>query len=667
MNRTGVLWGLIGCAFAASAAQDGPISGQPLRVRMNGGMGLLAAPSAIKSVPVGCANVFGGKRPDLFVSAPTGVDPAFLLYRWLRDTPEGLPVFAPPVKVAHPFGVKAPPDGTVLQDASGGIHGYWVKGRTLTHSLFDRATLAFRETAHVELKGLPRTATALTVLSAGASGIDLVAACYNGAKYRPDGDANSLDYVLYDGIGAYRGQWPRTGLYRCRLSADCTAVLEPAHLFSSSTNEILGGVTLATAVYPNLAAPCVIAGASIGNFYAFDAGQPQAKTKRTLFGPDALSLRHPTIGAAPVSYPNAAGQPTDLIAGGEGALYYYAFSGTFNPEGHPVYRAAQPVWQEAATLYAGSLAVPNVTDWDGDGISDLIVGNSEGRVLFFKNSGTDREPRFGPGEPLSAGGEPICVQPGYSGIQGPFENRWGYACPAVADWNNDGLPDLLLSSATARHEVFINLGTRAAPRLATGRPLYCDGLELHGAWRVRPGVASIDGRMAYIMQDDSNALHLYWRIDDFNLEDGGQLRMADGSPITSHTPQNSDSPGQHGRSKIEVADWDGDGVLDLIVGTTKRGCLPDPISGLPWTRRQLLKETGLQVLVLRNSGGNGAPRYQKPKLVQFRGKDLYLGAHSNAPATCPFGDISSGLNLIVGAEDGRLYFFDRKDLSFDPR
>ena len=79
------------------------------------------------------------------------------------------------------------------------------------------------------------------------------------------------------------------------------------------------------------------------------------------------------------------------------------------------------------------------------------------------------------------------------------------------------------------------------------------------------------------------------------------------------------------------------------------------------------KENGLQVLFLRNAGSNAAPRYQMPTLFQFKGSDLYLGGHSNAPKLCPFGDTSKGPNLIVGAEDGRIYFFEHNDLTFDPR
>ena len=665
MSRLSLVVALVACAVRAD--EQGLVSGAALSVRTRDGVGLLAAPRAITTKPVGVATVFGGKRPDLFAAAPTGVEQALLLYRWVRDASDGAPVFAPPVRIVHPFGAKAPPDsGTVFQDASGDVIGLWMEEKTLHRCRFDRDALAFVETARAEITGLPRPASSLAVIRQTTDGLDLAAACYNGAKYRPEGDARRLDYVLYDGSGAFRGKWPRSGLYRFRVSADGTALAAPAQLFSPSANELLGGVRLTAVSYLGEPGPTVIAGASIGNFYAFDADRPQAKAKRPLMGPDGVSLRHPIIGNAPVAYPNGASQAADLIAGGEGALFYYAFSGAHDAESRPLYRAAQPVWQEQATLYAGSLAVPCVTDWDGDGAHDLVVGNSEGRVLFFKNSGTDRDPRFGLGEAVCAGGQPIHVQPGYTGIQGPFENRWGYTAPAVADWNGDGLPDLLLSGATARHEVFLNVGTRAAPQLAAGRTLYCDGLELHGTWRVRPGVARLGGRWAYVIQDDANAFRLYWRTDDLNVEDGGPLLMEDGSAITSQTPAAFDSPGQRGRSKICVADWDGDGVQDLIVGTAKRGCIPSPETGLPWALRTT-KENGLQLLFLRNAGTDAAPRFQRPKLFQFRGKDLYLGGHSNAPMVCPFGDTSRGPNLLVGAEDGRIYFFKHDDLTFDPR
>lgn len=647
-------------AGPARAEPPGPVSGRPLKVLANGGVGLLASPNAYKTVPLGCARIYGQGRPDLFVSATHGIERAMYLYRWVRDNEQGQPVFAPPVRVRHPFGDASPPAGTILEDAAGHVHGFWLQARRLIHCRFDREAMAFVQLAQLDLAGLPRAPDAVAILSMADDRLDVVVACSNGAKYRPPGDESSDNYVLYDGAGAFRGHWPRAGLYRIRARSDLSAIVEAPHLFSASNEEILGGVALTAASYPSKPAACVIAGASLGNLYCFDAADLQAKSKSPLVGPGLQWIRHPTIGAAPIAYPDAGGHRADLIVGGEGSLYYYPFSGKFTAEGHPIYGDAQPVWQQDAQLYAGTLAVPNAVDWDGDGATDLVVGNSEGRILFFRNHGTDREPKFGIGAPILANGEPIHIQPGYYGIQGPFETRWGYSCPTTADWNGDGLPDLLLSSATARHEVFLNIGAPGNPRLAAARPLYADGLELHGTWRVKPGVERIDGRMAYVIQDDANALHRYWRLDDQNLSDAGPLRMEDGSLITSHSA--GGGPGQKGRGKIAIVDWDGDGRVDLLVGTAKRGSIPEPQAGLPWSRRRNGEEF-LQVVLLRNCGSNAVPKYEQPRLFQFQGKDIYLGAHSNAPAPCRFGAASGGPNLLIGMESGRIYFFSHADLT----
>ena len=285
-------------------------------------------------------------------------------------------------------------------------------------------------------------------------------------------------------------------------------------------------------------------------------------------------------------------------------------------------------------------------------------------MLFFKNRGSNCEPRFDNGIARKANHQEIHEQPGYYGIQGPYETRWGYTCPTVSDWNQDGLPDLLLSGATARHDVFLNTGTRNEPRLSARHPLYFDDLELHGTWRVKPGVAEIEGRMAYIMQDDDDTLHLYWRIDNHNVEDGGKLTLAsNGRPITGYMVGEEYWPGLRGCAKIDISDWDGDGLLDLIVGTVKRGAFPEPESGLPWSRIQQGK-CSLQVLWLRNVGTNTQPQYEYPRQFQFRGKDITLGSHSNAPVACSLGDTTGGPNLVIGTESGRFYYYEHDDLTF---
>ncbi|QJX00612.1 FG-GAP repeat domain-containing protein [Frigoriglobus tundricola] len=142
---------------------------------------------------------------------------------------------------------------------------------------------------------------------------------------------------------------------------------------------------------------------------------------------------------------------------------------------------------------------PFAFDWDGDGKLDLIVGTTNGEVQFLPNVGTRTAPVFGAPQPLAAGGKNIQIPS-------------GCAAPVVADWDNDGRPDLIVGAEDGSVVWFRNDGTRKAPRLAAAQTL------------VPPSPSP-------------------WRDDK------------------------SRRPGEWGvRARPAVVDWDGDGKLDLLVG-----------------------------------------------------------------------------------------------------
>jgi len=82
---------LLSDANAQDLQNTGLPGGQPLMVGGNKGVGPLAS-IGISSTPIGSAFIFGGERPDIFVSSDRWY-PGFHLFRWIRDTPEGLPIF----------------------------------------------------------------------------------------------------------------------------------------------------------------------------------------------------------------------------------------------------------------------------------------------------------------------------------------------------------------------------------------------------------------------------------------------------------------------------------------------------------------------------------------------------------------------------------------------
>jgi hypothetical protein len=85
--------------------------------------------------------------------------------------------------------------------------------------------------------------------------------------------------------------------------------------------------------------------------------------------------------------------------------------------------AAEPKFQQGVKLNAGDKPVyfevghlvPSVTDWNGDGMKDLIVGHftgKDGNMKLFLNQGTDSAPVFKSAIALEAGGKPIQMDAG---------------------------------------------------------------------------------------------------------------------------------------------------------------------------------------------------------------------------------------------------------------
>jgi len=79
-------------------------------------------------------------------------------------------------------------------------------------------------------------------------------------------------------------------------------------------------------------------------------------------------------------------------------------------------------------------------DWDGDGISDVLVGSEDGAVRWYRNVGEDTKPQFG---------EPVLLIPAQT-FDEMFEKletpaRSGSRCKVHAtDWDGDGVTDLLV-------------------------------------------------------------------------------------------------------------------------------------------------------------------------------------------------------------------------------
>ncbi|HRJ09000.1 MAG TPA: VCBS repeat-containing protein [Prosthecobacter sp.] len=363
----------------------------------------------------------------------------------------------------------------------------------------------------------------------------------------------------------------------------------------------------------------------------------------------------------------------DLIVGDEdGRVAFIENTGTFDNK-VPLFKEPRYFQQEAHLVKFGALATPVGFDWDGDGDMDIICGNTAGHVAFIENlSGPGVEkPKWAAPKHLEAGGKIIRPMAGPNGsIQGPCEAKWGYTTQTVADWDGDGLPDLILNSILGKVVWYKNTGTRTAPRLAAARPVEVEwegpqpalaygwmrpeGKALLTQWRTTPAAVdwNHDGLTDLVMLDQEGYLAFFER----SKKDGrlilkhprrvlcadekdprpGLLNKALGAlavrnPVAMDPGQplrlNAGIAGKSGRRKLCIMDWDGDGKLDILLNSANAN---------------FLRQTGAK---------DGQWHFADMGLLAA----VNIEGHDVSPTTVDFN--GDGIpDFLGGAEDGHLYY-----------
>ena len=347
----------------------------------------------------------------------------------------------------------------------------------------------------------------------------------------------------------------------------------------------------------------------------------------------------------------------DLIVGEEdGRVVFMKNTGKKDKDG-PVFEYPKYIQQEQQYLKFGALVTPYSVDWDNDGDEDLICGNTAGYIGFIENLGGGDEPVWAKPVYLKADGETILIQAGESGsIQGPVERKWGYTTLSVADWNDDGLLDILYNSILGKICWFENIGTKENPKLAASKPIEVEwegvnpkpqwnwwnpeGKNLVTQWRTTPYAYDWngDGWMDLLMLDHEGYLTFWERYFEdgrLKLKPGKRIFTGESSEFTRYFANdekgllrlNTRDAGSSGRRKFCITDWDGDGKPDFLVNSDN-------------------------VNFLRNKGTkNGLIVLEDMGLVAK--KDL--AGHSTSPTTVDW-DKNGVPDLLIGAEDGHFYY-----------
>lgn len=351
----------------------------------------------------------------------------------------------------------------------------------------------------------------------------------------------------------------------------------------------------------------------------------------------------------------------DIVCGDEDGRVAFIENTGKVVDGMPQFLAPRYFRQMAQDVKFGALITPYAVDWDGDGDDDLICGNSAGHISFLENLG-GKPARWAAPVLLSASGKLIREQAGPNGsIQGPAEAKWGYSILSVADWDGDGLPDIVTNGIWGRIVWYKNVGTRKSPKLAAAQPVLMEpgakaqkpewnwwtpqGRECVTQWRTTPQIVDWDkdGLLDLVMLDHEGYLAWWQRRRTAD----GQLALADpkrvfwgegssrfdsnGRPTEQGSgllQLNVGTAGKSGRRTFCVVDWDRDGVQDFLVNSAPN------------------------VNFLRGKGKDSQGRYVFEDMGPV--SEHVLAGHATKPTVTDF--TGDGVpDLLIGAEDGYIY------------
>lgn len=353
------------------------------------------------------------------------------------------------------------------------------------------------------------------------------------------------------------------------------------------------------------------------------------------------------------------GRP-DLVVGDEdGRVAWVRNTGKVR-DGMPQFESPVYLRQAADAVKFGALSTPCAYDWDGDGKQDIIAGNSAGEIALIRNLSGGENPVWDAPRLFTVDGDPIRIQAGENGsIQGPAERKWGYTVLSAADWDGDGLPDIIVNSIWGKIEWYRNLGKKNGLALAPAQPVCVawDGEAPKPAWnwwRPEPGTLTTqwrttpvatdrngDGLTDLVVMDHEGYLAYFERFrapsGDLLLRPGRRIFHCTNcslydpkkgvlDPSEGLLRLNAGIGGKSGRRKICFADWDGDGREDLIVDSYNAA----------WFRN--VREE------------NGEVWYE------YMGElsDARLAGHTTCPTPIDWNGDGKP-ELLLGAEDGHFY------------
>lgn len=244
-----------------------------------------------------------------------------------------------------------------------------------------------------------------------------------------------------------------------------------------------------------------------------------------------------------------------------GPLHGYVYLAVRTEDGS--YAAARKLTAAGSPIDVYGMPSPNLADFDGDGDLDLLCGEFLDGFTYFENIGSRSSPRLAAGRRLTSGGRTVSMD-----LQ--------MITPTALDWDGDGDPDLIVGDEDGRVAYVENLGTVSGglPQFAQPRYFRQEAefvkfgalVTPHGIdWDADGDEDIVAGNTAgYIgFVENLGGVPPRFAAPILLRADGEKIRIQAGPGGSIQGPCEA----KWGYTTVGVADWDGDGRLDIVANS----------------------------------------------------------------------------------------------------
>jgi len=223
-----------------------------------------------------------------------------------------------------------------------------------------------------------------------------------------------------------------------------------------------------------------------------------------------------------------------------------------------------------------------------------------------------------------------------------------YSVPVFADWNGDGIPNLIVGEMSndgfGRIRVYLNSGTAEEPVFTTFFYAMCGDTELKidasGCQGAAPRLVDWNGNglMDLVVGRSDGQIQVF-----LNIGSKDNPIFAPPTFVQVGTGENARNLNVGARAVFDIVDWNNDGRFDLVVG------------GLDG-----------KIHVFLNSSDSGAPVFETESIIQLNDNDLVVSSGRAAVSVVDLnGDGKK--DLVIGNTDGSIWYYQNVGTDAAPR